>query len=542
VNSGGGIKVQLFGVPCIYRGGQKSVFRRKKTLLLFTYLLVEVKTHSRSQLASLLWPDLQQSLSLKYLRHSLYEIRKLLPELELESNRQFVSVVRAPKLSVDLWMLEEELSRSGSERNLQTMDQDLIDSLGRELLEGVWLDEELDLYANWLYSVRESFRRKASQLFARVCRGFAGPDEREEQLTILNKWKSIDEYEEGVYDQIVRLYLNGGERTSAVREYRSYANKVRDELGLEMGEILSQRLKTLLEAEDSESFPPMEGSALSGNLPNLKYMDCGDEYICYQRFGEGAIPLLIVPGFMSHLEINWDNTELRRFFETLAMSFDVVMFDRRGMGASDRMSSAATSEQVVEDIVALLDHIGVHKINVFGISEGGSPSIEFAAKHPDRVNRLILYGTAPKFLRCDNWQWGLTEEQFEKWKGQMIAAWGDGSTIAKFAPSKKKNIDQVSWWGKCMRMSSSPSEVEKVIETMKCLDVRASLAAVTAPTLICHKQGDQVVRSDVARSLQQKIPNARLSLLAGSDHWFWTEDACVLLDEIAAFLLEPTVE
>src|SRR6478672_6186381 len=127
--------------------------------------------------------------------------------------------------------------------------------------------------------------------------------------------------------------------------------------------------------------------------PETQYTQSGDVSIAYQVMGEGPRDLLIVPGFISHLEVAWDNPAYARFIDRLASFSRLIQFDKRGTGLSDRVSGVPTLDERSDDVRAVLDAVGSKRTVLFGISEGGPMSVVFAATYPQRTSALILYGS-----------------------------------------------------------------------------------------------------------------------------------------------------
>ena len=133
----------------------------------------------------------------------------------------------------------------------------------------------------------------------------------------------------------------------------------------------------------------------------INYAHNGDAAIAYMESGSG-IDLLVIGGFVSHLEIFPSLPAAQRFWDRLGSFARVILFDKRGMGLSDRDAGAYTLENVVDDALAVLDALDVPKSAIFGISEGGSAATMLAAAHPDRVSAMVQYGTYARVAQADD--------------------------------------------------------------------------------------------------------------------------------------------
>ncbi len=127
--------------------------------------------------------------------------------------------------------------------------------------------------------------------------------------------------------------------------------------------------------------------------PVTHYVKSDDVHIAYQVVGDGPLDLLFVPGFVSHIEANWESPVRSSFFRRLASFSRLILFDKRGTGMSDRGSQIFTLEQRMHDVRTILDEVGSERAALFGVSEGGPMSLLYAATYPQRTSALILYGS-----------------------------------------------------------------------------------------------------------------------------------------------------
>ena len=142
--------------------------------------------------------------------------------------------------------------------------------------------------------------------------------------------------------------------------------------------------------------------------PEVRYAKSGDVHIAYQVFGKGPENLVIIPGFISHVEHVWDSPDQSRWLNHVARRARVVIFDKRGTGLSDRMGQLPNLDQRMDDTRAVMDAAGIERATVMGVSEGGSLAALFAATYPERCSSLILYGAFPRFS-----DWFPTKQKFD---------------------------------------------------------------------------------------------------------------------------------
>jgi pimeloyl-ACP methyl ester carboxylesterase len=254
--------------------------------------------------------------------------------------------------------------------------------------------------------------------------------------------------------------------------------------------------------------------------------------------GAGPIDLLVAPGFVSHLEHIWRSVPLRATLSRLAGRSRLILFDRRGVGLSDRVGAPPTLAHTAHDLGTVLDAVGSRSAVLFGFSEGGPAAALFAALHPERVRGLLLYGTMARGLRTKDHPWALEEAQFDTWLAQLVARWGKAVPHEAFAPSRVGDRALWTWYAELLRLGSSPGAVRGVLGALKTLDIRPLLPWVEAPTLVLHRTGDRIVRIGAGRYLAAHLPRARLVELDGDDHWWWLGNAGALLDNVERFLDE----
>jgi len=272
-------------------------------------------------------------------------------------------------------------------------------------------------------------------------------------------------------------------------------------------------------------------------LPETKFTHSGDVAIAYQVVGQGPFDLLLVPGFISHLEQAWEDVAYKRFLERLASFSRLILFDKRGTGLSDRITGVPNLEERMDDVRAVMDAVGSERAALFGISEGGPMSVLFAAAYPLRTSALILYGSIAKGTWTPDYQWGWRgKKDLESWFEQWRKEWGGPVGIEWWAPSVAGDESVREWWAKYLRLGASPSAVINIFRMNSQIDVRDVLPAVRVPTLVLHRTGDRAVDVGQGRYLAEHIPGAKLVELSGEDHLWWVGNSGLLVDEIQEFL------
>jgi class 3 adenylate cyclase len=262
-------------------------------------------------------------------------------------------------------------------------------------------------------------------------------------------------------------------------------------------------------------------------LPVTCYAQSGDLNIAYQTMGNGPVDIILIPGFISHVEFMHEMIGYTRFLRRLSSFARVVTFDKRGQGLSDRADGVAPLEQRMDDVRAIMDEIGSQRAILFGFSEGCPMSILFAATYPERVSRIILFGGFARFADYA----GDIEERIR----QRVKHWGAGAGINALMPSLAANPDAVALFAKFERLSASPGAVKAMMQMNALIDVRSILPSVRLPTLVLHRQNDALVPVAQGRELAVRIPGAKFIEYPGAGHAFWYGDVEAMLGDIEEF-------
>jgi len=212
------------------------------------------------------------------------------------------------------------------------------------------------------------------------------------------------------------------------------------------------------------------------------------------------------------------------------------LFDKRGLGLSDRTGVAPTLEQVADDALAVLDAAGSERAAVFAISEGGPAAIVLAATYPERVTQLVLYGTWARIVRGADYPLGFTLEQVRATRTYFAEHWGEPVAVAAFIPSMVDDQGYLAWWGRYLRLGTSPGGMVALMSLYEEIDVRPALPVVQQPTLVLHRKGDRLIPLENGRYLAERIPNCRFVELEGADHLVYAGDQAPIVSEIEEFV------
>ena len=264
----------------------------------------------------------------------------------------------------------------------------------------------------------------------------------------------------------------------------------------------------------------------------VRYADSGGVAIAWAAVGAGPRELVVVPGFVSHLEVFWDAPWAERFLRRLASFARVILWDKRGQGMSDRPGGPPSLEDGMDDLLAVMDASGTRKPALLGISEGGPMAMLFAATHPRRVERLILYGSYARMLRAPDYPPGVPDALLEHFFELLQREWGTQAVVRPFAPEAVSDPAVVAWGTRLLRSGTSPGGARDLLALYRDIDVREVLPAIHVPTLVLHRAGDMISSAAQSRYMANRIANARYVELPGADHIPVLGDVETLLDEI----------
>lgn len=170
----------------------------------------------------------------------------------------------------------------------------------------------------------------------------------------------------------------------------------------------------------------------------MRYATSGDLRIAYQTFGDGPIDLVVVPGFISNLDLIWESPAFGPLLERLGRVARCVVFDKRGTGLSDRDLGFGSLEERIDDLRAVMDAVGLERATFFGFSEGGPLSLLFAATYPERAAALVLYGTMARILRGPDYPEGLDPEVATVFLDELERRWGPATPFAPSASTSRR--------------------------------------------------------------------------------------------------------
>ncbi len=255
-----------------------------------------------------------------------------------------------------------------------------------------------------------------------------------------------------------------------------------------------------------------------GALSDTRYARSGDLFIAYRVAGDGPHDLLLAPGYMSHVEQNYEWPAAAAMVETLASFSRVIVFDRRGSGLSDRLRESGNFDEIIEDISAVLDDAGSERATLVGFNDAGPMCCVYAATHPERTSALVLFNSYARGRRDDDYPWALADEEhaavlkvYEEHFGRRPVALG------VLNPPLRKDPAFRRWVGRAQRYGASPGAAITWYRMAMEVDIRSVLPTIRVPTLVLHRPASSPWVAGAARHLAENIPDARLVEQPGNE-------------------------
>jgi pimeloyl-ACP methyl ester carboxylesterase len=272
--------------------------------------------------------------------------------------------------------------------------------------------------------------------------------------------------------------------------------------------------------------------------PETQYAKSGDVNVAYQVVGDGPFDLVLVPGWVSNVDLMWQEPTHERFLRRLASFARLILFDKRGTGLSDRVPNdrLPTLEERMDDVRAVMDAAGSDEAALFGYSEGGNLSTLFAATYPERTRALATFGIFAKRIWSPDYPWAPRLEQREQEYELLEREWGRDMDLDSLAPSAAEDEAFKRWLLAYLRRSASPGAAVTLLRMNTEIDIRAVLPTIRVPALVLHRTNDVEAKIEEGRWIAEQIPGARFVELPGADHLPWVGDQDSILDEVEEFL------
>ena len=273
-------------------------------------------------------------------------------------------------------------------------------------------------------------------------------------------------------------------------------------------------------------------------IPDTRYARLDDSYIAFQVVGSGARDIVFMSAWFSHVDGRWEEPRFAALLRRLSALGRLIVFDKRGSGASDPLPTAEpTWEEWSDDILAVMDAAGSDRATLIGVGDSGPMALLFAAHHPERVSSLVVANTGARLIRGgDEYPWGPTQEELDRFLARAQRTWGTGGITDVFSPSAADDERYRQWWARYQRMGASPGRSVKMAHLIFRMDARDALSKIHVPTLVLHRKGFRFFPIEFGRYLAEHIEGAKLVELEGADGFIYLGDMNGLVDEIEEFV------
>ncbi len=268
-----------------------------------------------------------------------------------------------------------------------------------------------------------------------------------------------------------------------------------------------------------------------------RYALSGDVHIAYQVIGDGPFDLVFVPGFVTHMELQWGLPGFKAFLKDLGSFSRLIRFDKRGTGMSDPVGGAPTLETRMDDVRVVMDAVGSRRAAFYGLSEGAAMSILFAATYPERTAALVIRSCSPRTLWAPDYPWGRSEDAYQREIDQALRVYATRAEARQAVRALgMRDDDEVEAFIDFVRNGASPGMLEALYGMNREIDIRQVLPTVRVPALVLHGNDDQVVPLEVARYTARRLASARLVEIAGVGHLALRAGGQQIQEEIERFL------
>jgi pimeloyl-ACP methyl ester carboxylesterase len=287
----------------------------------------------------------------------------------------------------------------------------------------------------------------------------------------------------------------------------------------------------ILRREDARSLTDGDAATVdTEHGPPTRYAHLGEVALAYQTIGDGPRDLVVIPGFVSHIEAAWEEPLYASFLRRLAQHQRVTVFDKRGTGLSDPVVDWPSFEERSEEVFAVMDAVGAERFVVLGVSEGAPLGAAAAAISPGRVAGLILYGS----WLPHTWE----PDLLALYSAGFEAAWTTGNGLQGVNPSRAHDRAYLRRFARYLRLSASPAAARRLLLMNAEIDVDPVLGAVATPTLVLHRRDERWVAIESGRYMADHIADARFVELPGVDHHPWVGDVEAVHAAVEGFIRE----
>jgi len=474
----------------------------------------------REQVVDLLWPDLDVAEATPRLHKAAHFARKALCRADAVVLRgEMVSLLPGEKVSVDADEFEQAATLALTEGSVAAASV-VLDKFPGEPLPA-------DLYLDWAAEPRERLAALRHRLFRQA-----------------RRWRELvmqDPTDEEAGVALMRELARAGDRHGALRQFESLDRALRRELGVGPGpEATALRDELLSLLRDAGSITPADEGRLEQQIRFCRTPD--GVTLAYACSGSGP-PLVKAANWLTHVDHDWHSRVWRHWLVDLSRRHRLIRYDERGCGLSDWDIKPPSFDSWVNDLETVVDAAGLDRFPLLGLSQGGPVAVAYALRHPERVTKLVLYGTYAKGRRVRATSDEARREQLLELELVRLG-WGLDEPVfrqvftSQFMPEGSREL----WddFNELQRRTTSAENAAQVLEMAGDIDVMELAPQVRVPTLVLHPRDDQSTPMKEGRQMASLIPGSRFVALESRNHILLADEPAwpVFLSEVEAFLAE----
>ncbi len=521
-------------------------FPTRKAKALFIYLAMSPNLRaSREKLAGMFWGRSAEEQARASLRQTLASLRRVLNFNEqclIESNSDEVFLVE-DAFYVDALVFEQQ-----SDDEVSSAKQ-AVDLYQGEFMDGFSIKE--DLFENWQREKRDQLSELAKLKMVSLAEYWSGSGELNKAILITKSILSIDPINEHAHQSLMHLYTLTGRRESALKQFKDYKTLLKQELGVEPQEQTIDLYKKILaktpllkdEPRESSSNPKLHEHQIHKNNVKQEIRYCVSDdgvRIAYAVAGDG-MPVIKCGNWLTHLEHDWDTPIWRHLMQFLSNEYSLVRYDARGNGLSDWDVGEINVDSFIHDLETVANASGHKKFILFGTSQGCAISAAYAARHPERVSHLILYGGFAAGWNKRNNEY---KDRGKAFLTLIQQGWGQDNPIFRqmftslFLPDGAH--EQVNWFNDLQKKSTTPENAMRFYQALGEINVTKELSKITVPTLVMHCKDDAMVPFIAGQDLAKRISNSKFVALEGRNHLMLKQEPAweQFMREFKAFVSE----
>ncbi|MEZ5442268.1 MAG: alpha/beta fold hydrolase [Lysobacterales bacterium] len=525
------LHVQTLGDLQILANGETlPMLPSRKSRALLGYLLLGGEVQRRERLCELLWDSPRDPRGA--LRWSLSKLRTLLEQGGadcLSGDRERVALDLSA-LQVDLHRIRAQVADPDARPEALAASWT---ACQRPLLQDCELPEAREFSA-WLERERTQVQRLRTRLARRLA--LLSDHDADDRQRWADAWLADTPYDAAAAVTVVNSRVAAG-RMAEAQTLRAQLAQQFEEAGLPAPEWRPEPPAAAAAAPATAASP-----APPAQSQQVRFVRANDGVrLAWASVGAPAGPPLVkAANWLSHLELDWEAPIWSPLFHALADRRQLIRYDERGCGLSDWDVPEISFESFVTDLETVVDAAGLERFPLLGISQGASVSIEYAARHPERVSHLILFGGYPA-----GWRHLASPAEVREREAIMVlteAGWGrdDPSYRHLFSCSFMPDATaaELDWFDEFQRRTTSAANAVRFLDAFSRIDVRARLAQLRVPTLVLHSRGDQRIPLETGRELAAVIPNAEFVSLDSPNHLLLGREAAsqAFLAAIESFL------